>query len=131
MKPWQRSNPFLASPVILKLVSVLCRVAKRSTKNEVTWRIQAVYQQIVDGWSMNQICQEGSENWGVSTRQVERYIAEARLLIEKDCSISREALMAEAFAAYRSLRQTAERRGQCMAALKAVENMTALAGLGK
>lgn len=106
-------------------------VAKKSTKNEVTWRIQAVYQQIVDGWSMNQICQEGSANWDVSTRQVERYIAQARELIEKDCSITREALMAEAFAAYRSLRQTAERRGQCMAALKAVENMTALAGLNK
>ena len=103
----------------------------KSTKNEVTWRIQVVYQQIVDGWSMNQICQEGSETWSVSTRQVERYIKQARELIEADCSISREALMAEAFAAYRQIRQTSEKRGQMMAALKAVENMTALAGLNK
>ena len=79
---------------------------------------------------MNQICQEGSENWNVSTRQVERYIKQARVLIESDCSISREALMAEAFSAYRSIRQQCEKRGQLMAALKAVENMTALAGLG-
>lgn len=115
--------------VKLRVVFYMSVAGKKSTKNEVTWRIQAVYQQIVDGWSMNQICQEGSENWDVSTRQVERYIAEARELIEKDCSITREALMAEAFAAYRQIRQSAERRGQLMAALKAVENMTNLAGI--
>ena len=95
------------------------------------WRIQVVYQQIVDGLPTNQICQEGTENWEVSRRQVERYITEARKLIEADSAITREALMAEAFAAYRSIRQQCEKRGQLMAALKAVENMTALAGLGK
>ena len=104
-------------------------VGKKSTNLEVDWRVQAVYQKIVDGWSMNQICQEGSEKWNVSTRQVERYIKSARELIHRDASINREALMAEAFAGYRSIRQASEARGNYMAALKALENMTALAKL--
>ena len=105
-------------------------MGKKCTKHEQDWRINAVYQQIIDGMSTHQICLDAAENWGVSRRQTERYIQAARELVEKDSSITREALMAEAFAAYRQIRQASERRGQMMAALKAVENMTNLAGLG-
>lgn len=86
---------------------------------------------LCDGQSRSNILLTAAEMWNVTERTTDEYIAVARGKLEKDSSISREALMAEAFAAYRSIRQQCERRGQLMAALKAVENMTSLAGLGK
>ena len=86
---------------------------------------------LCDGKSRSDVIQVASEMWDVTERTADEYIKHARRKLEEDSSISREALMAEAFAAYRSIRQQSERRGQLMAALKAVENMTNLAGLGK
>ena len=67
--------------------------------------------------------------WDVSNARLMTTWPTARVKLAEDSSITREALMAEAFAAYRQIRQSAERRGQLMAALKAVENMTNLAGI--
>ena len=86
---------------------------------------------LCDGKSRTDVIRTAAEMWDVSERTADEYLKNARLKLEQDSSISREALMAEAFAAYRQIRQSAERRGQCLAALKAVENMTNLAGLGK
>ena len=86
---------------------------------------------LCDGQSRQNILLTAADMWNVTERTADEYISVARSKLEKDSSISREALMAEAFAAYRQLRAASERRGQMMAALKAVENMTNLAGLGK
>ena len=84
---------------------------------------------LCDGKSRSDVVRFVSETWDVGERQADNYINDARVKLAEDSSITREALMAEAFAAYRQIRQSAERRGQLMAALKAVENMTNLAGI--
>ena len=104
---------------------------KRSTKAELLFRQDGVYSMLCDGLSRSNILLFAAEHWSVSERTADEYIRNARDRLHEDSSISREALMAEAFAAYRQIRQSAEKRGQCLAALKAVENMTNLAGLGK
>ena len=86
---------------------------------------------LCDGQSRQNILLTAADMWNVTERTTDEYISVARQKLERDSSISSEALMAEAFAAYRQLRIASERRGQMMAALKAVENMTNLAGLGK
>ena len=102
---------------------------KRATKAEHALRIDTVYGMLCDGQSRSNILLAAAEMWEVSERTTDDYLAAARVKLAEDSSITREALMAEAFAAYRQIRQSAERRGQLMAALKAVENMTNLAGI--
>ena len=104
---------------------------KRATKAQHALRIDTVYGMLCDGESRSNILLAAAEMWEVSERTTDDYIAAARKKLEEDSSITREALMAEAFAAYRQLRIASQRRGQMMAALKAVENMTNLAGLNK
>ena len=86
---------------------------------------------LCNGLSRQNILLTTAELWDVSERTTDDYIRAARVKLAEDSSITREALMAEAFAAYRQIRQASEKRGQMMAALKAVENMTNLAGLDK
>ena len=109
----------------------MARRSQKPTKSEKILRVDMVYGMLCDGMSRAAILQKCADLWEVKVRTGDNYIAEARLKLEDDCRITRESLMAEAFAAYRQIRQSAENRGQMMAALKAVENMTALAGLNK
>ena len=86
---------------------------------------------LCDGNSRSTIIQKASEIWGVSDRTADSYIAEARLKLEDDCRISREAFMAEALAGYRSIREQAERRGQLMVAKTCVDSMVDLTSIKK
>ena len=69
--------------------------------------------------------------WGITERQTDNYIAEARKRLEEDCRMSREAFMAEALAGYRSIREQAERRGQLMCSKQCLDSMVSLVGLTK
>ena len=129
-------NPFSPTnshnPLPLKW-SRFISVRKRSTKAELEFRISTIYGLLCDGKSNTQIFRFIAEDtgWGVSERQMENYIAEARKRLAQDCQISREAFMAEALAGYRSLREQAERRGQLMCAKQCLDAQIALVGLGK
>ena len=90
------------------------------------FRIDTVYGMLCDGKACTEIIRQGTELWNVSERQIENYIAKARVLLENDCRISREAFMAEALAGYRSLREQAERRGQLMCAKQCIDSMVDL-----
>ena len=115
--------------VLLQVAETPTKKRNRATKAQLTLRIDTVYGMLCDGQSRSNILLATAEMWDVSERTTDDYIAAARKKLEEDSSITREALMAEAFAAYRQIRISSERRGQMMAALKAVENMTNLAGL--
>ena len=106
---------------------------KRSTKSELEFRVATVYGLLCDGKSRTSILQFASDEsgWDVTERQVDNYIQQARKKLEEDCSITREAFMAEALAGYRSLREQAERRGQLMCAKQCLDAQIALVGLGK
>ena len=110
-------------------VVLFMSVGKKSTKSEVEFRVQAVYGLLVDGKSHTDICLYAAETWDVSDRQATRYIADARKLLENDCQITREALLAEALAGYRSIRQQAERRGQLMVAKSCLDATLDIVGI--
>lgn len=116
---------------LLQVEESTTKKRKRATKAQHAQRIDAVYGMLCDGMSRQNILLTTAELWDVSERTTDDYIRAARVKLAEDSSITREALMAEAFAAYRQIRIASEKRGQMMAALKAVENMTNLAGLDK
>ena len=86
---------------------------------------------LCDGKSRTDIIRNCSELWDVGERTADNYIAEARVKLEDDCRMSREAFMAEALAGYRSIREQAERRGQLMCSKQALDAMVQLVGLTK
>ena len=94
-------------------------------------RIDIVYGMLCDGKACTEIIRQGTELWGISERQIENYIAKARVLLEDDCRMTREAFMAEALAGYRSLREQAERRGQLMCAKQCIDSMVDLTAIKK
>ena len=82
------------------------------------------------GKSRANIILHASEAWGVTERQTDNYLAQARERLEQDCAISREAFMAEALAGYRTIREQAEAKGQYAVAKTCLDAQTALVGLG-
>ena len=101
----------------------------KSTKAAKQFRINAVYQMLTDGKSRTEILQFCSDEWNISTRQGDNYIAEARVKCEQDCTITRQEFLAEALAGLRSIRGKAESRGQLQVAVNTVRLMTELVGL--
>ena len=104
-------------------------MAKKSTISEKEFRVQAVYGLLVDGRSRSDILQYCAETWDIKERQGDQYIANARERLAADCQITREALLAEALAGYRSIRQQAERRGQLMVAKSCLDATLDIVGI--
>ena len=104
-------------------------MGKKTTKNEKLLRVDTIYGMLCDGKSRTHILRNCAELWDVSERTADNYIAEARVKLEQDCKITREAFMAEALAGYRSIREQAERRGQLMVAKSCLDAQTTLIGL--
>ena len=86
---------------------------------------------LCDGKSRTDVIQVAAEMWDVTERTADEYLKGARLQLETDCAITREAFMAEALAGYRSIRQQAERRGQLMVAKTCVDSMVDLTAIKK
>ena len=101
----------------------------KSTKAAKEFRVNAVYGLLVRGASRTDIHRFAAEEWNISTRQADAYMREARVKLEQDCSISRQEFLAESIAGLRSIRQSAEQRGQYQVAVNTVRLMTELVGL--
>jgi hypothetical protein len=91
--------------------------------------VQEVYGRLVKGQAKSKILRECSELYSVSPRQVENYMAKARKMINDDCDMSRQALLAETLSGIRDVRESANRRGQHQVELNAIRLMTELVGL--
>ena len=104
-------------------------MGKKPTKNEKLLRVDTVYGMLCDGKARSDILRQSSELWDVSERTCDSYIAEARVKLEEDCQLTRQAFMAEALAGYRSIRSQAERRGQLMVAKTTLDAMCSLVGI--
>ena len=122
-------RPRIAFTRYCQIADRLLQVGKRSTKAELEFRHQAVYSMLVDGHSRTDVLQFAAEKWDVSERTGDQYIFEARTRLEADCQITREALLAEALAGYRSIRQQAERRGQLMVAKSCLDATLDIVGI--
>ena len=101
----------------------------RSTAATKEFRVNTVYKLLSDGASRSQIVEFVANEWNVSARQADNYIASARQKLEQDCTISRQEFLAEAIVGLRSIRQQAEKRGQYQVAVNTVRLMTELVGL--
>ena len=104
-------------------------MGRKATKTESLLKTQEIYGRLTKGQSRSKILQDCSAQWGCSERQVENYVAKARVMIERDCELSRPAFLAECLAGIRDVREAAERRGQHQVALNAIRLMTELTGL--
>ena len=86
---------------------------------------------LCDGKSRTEVIQTAAEMWDVTERTADEYLKVARQKLEQDCSITREAFMAEALAGYRSIRFQAERRGQLLCAKSCIDSMVELTAIKK
>ena len=67
---------------------------------------------------------------GVSaTVQADKYIQEARVIIDQDCNLSRQAFLAECLERLRNYEQQAAKRGQMQVATNSVKLQAELVGL--
>ena len=101
----------------------------RSTAHETTFRAQTVYGLLCDAKSRQDIIQFAAENWQVSERQADNYIAKARELLDKDAELTRPSFLAEALGRLRNYEQQAARRGQMQVAINAIRLQAELIGL--
>ena len=92
-------------------------------------RVAEVYGCLASGKSRQQIIQYCLENFDVTEACTDTYIRDARVKLEKDCDMTRQAFLAEALAGYRKIREQAERRGQLMVAKSSLDAMCDLVGL--
>jgi len=104
-------------------------LGQKATKNISLFRTQTIYGLLCDGKSRTEILQFATDEWGISTRQAETYLARAYELLEKDCEMARPAFLSELLGGIRSIRQQAERRGQMQVALNAIRLQAELTGL--
>ena len=101
----------------------------RSTKVEKNFRVDTVYKLLSEGNSRGQILQFGSAEWGVTDRQVDTYIAEARDKLLADAEMERPAWVAEALQRLRTYEQAAYKSRQNQVAINAVQAQAKLIGL--
>ena len=102
---------------------------KKPTVAEKTRRVNEVYGLLASGASRTAIIQHCSENYDVGDRCADQYIQEARVLIERDCDMSRPAFLAEALAGLRKVRQLAESKGNHQVVVNAIRLQAELVGL--
>ena len=100
----------------------------RSTATETKFRVDAVYKLLADGWSRGQIVQFASDEWGVTDRQADTYIARAREILLADADMQRPAWLAEALSRLRNYEQQAAKRGQLSVAVNSVQTQAKLIG---
>ena len=101
----------------------------RSTKVEKNFRVDTVYKLLSEGNSRGQIIQFAANQWNVSDRQVDTYIAEARDKLLADAEMERPAWVAEALQRLRTYEQAAYKNKQNQVAINAVQAQARLIGL--
>ena len=107
----------------------IVQVAKKSTMAEKKFRVDAVYGHLCNGWSRGQILQFCADEWGIAERMGDQYIADARVKIDQDCNLSRQAFLAECLERLRNYEQQAAKRGQMQVATNSVRLQAELVGL--
>ena len=104
-------------------------MGKKSTNAEKQFRVRTVYGQLCKGWSRTQIVQFCADEWGISERNSDNYIKDARVFIDKDCSLTRQQFLAEALDRLRTYEQQAANSNQPGVAIATVRLQAELIGL--
>lgn len=102
----------------------------RSTVAESEIRTQAIADLLASGATRMRCMQFAAENWGISTRQTDEYIARARELLRANWSnIQREQMVAELLTQYATLQQEARNQNHLAVALGCINSAARLAQL--
>ena len=67
---------------------------KRCTAAEKAFRIQRFSRMIANGATRSDLAQYAAQEWGVKIRQVDEYVSEARLFLQEDYNLDRQAFAA-------------------------------------
>lgn len=101
-------------------------MAKKATNVQIDERVNAVYDLLLKANSRHQIVQHAANEWDVSPRQADDYIARARQLMQLDAELERPQWLAAAIARLLEYERRASDSNQLGVALKALEDQAKL-----
>ena len=96
-------------------------MAKKATKIDSHNRVNDIYQLLLDGNSRTQIILYCAENYGIKTRQVDKYLEKAYELQKLDAQMERPTWLLSALSRLQNYEMKAAQRGNFQASLRAVE----------
>ena len=102
---------------------------KRSTAAEKAFRVNRVARMLSNGAVRSEICQYAADQWGVSERQADTYVRDARDILREDWEIDRRAFTAELLSQLASLQKESRKNGQGHIALGCINSAAKLAQL--
>jgi len=91
--------------------------------------VDTVYGLLCEGQSRGDIVRFVADQWGVTDRQADNYIARAREKLAQDADMARPAWLAEALGRLRRYEQAAYKRGNVQCALNSVALQAKLIGM--
>jgi hypothetical protein len=101
-------------------------MARKSTNVEIDQRINTVYDLLLRAYNRTQIVRYASEEWQVSERQAETYIARARDLQKLDAELERPQWLVGAIGRLQEYEREAHAKGNLGIAIKALEDQAKL-----
>ena len=104
-------------------------MGKRATKVDKQVRINELVKLISNGAVTSDLIRFASDHWGVTDRQAENYIREAREVIIADINQDRSMVVAEMLHISRTVIKKALEKGEYNNALGAMKLITRLGGL--
>ena len=106
-------------------------MAKKPTRAEKELRVNQVVRMLVNCASRSSIIRYAADEWGVSGRTTDKYIAEARQILKKDADIDRHDYLASRLQTIDTIVQKALKSGQLSNAIGALKLQSELLGLNK
>lgn len=103
--------------------------AKGSNRAEAHVRAERFARIIANGGRRSDCCRYAAENWGVSTRTAERYLARAEELLQADWRVERPQMVADLLSQCSTLQLEARKAKQYHIALGAINTAAKLAQL--
>ena len=104
-------------------------MGKRCTKIEKSQRIAQLVKLICNGAVTSEMLRYAADQWDLSTRQGESYIAEARKIIINDINLDRKTVVAEMMAVCRTIIRKGMQGTNYNAVLGAINTIDRMGGL--
>jgi|TARA_R100000084_G_scaffold54438_1_gene22885 hypothetical protein len=100
---------------------------KRCTAVEKKFRLARVTRMLAAGATRQDLVQYGAQEWGLSKRRVDEYIAEARDELQEDYNLDRQAFTAVLLAQLSMIQKKAMEQSNLQAALGCINTAARLA----
>ena len=104
-------------------------MAGKSTKAEKILRVNQIVRMLVNCASRSSIVQFAASEWGLSLRQTDNYIAEAREIIREDANIERSDFLAARLQTIDKVIQQGLKQNQLSAVIGALKLQAEVLGL--